>query len=84
MKLTHEMIQKARGSKSAEELLQIAKEYNIELTDDEAATYFKQMHSAELDDDLLDGVAGGWIVGGSGEENATEVLRKKSSRSQCE
>ena len=56
-----EIIEKARGSKSAEELLQIAKENNIELTADEAAVYFAQLspNSGEIDDDELDNVAGG-------------------------
>ena len=58
---TPEMIEKAKAAKSAEELLEIAKANGIELTADEAATYFAQLNpqSGELDDDALDGVAGG-------------------------
>ena len=56
-----EMIQKAKAAKSAEELLELAKASNVEMTADEAATYFAQLNpkSGELDDDDLDAVAGG-------------------------
>ena len=59
--LTPEMIEKAKAVKSAEELLALAKENNVEMTADEAATYFAQLNpkSGELDDDDLDAVAGG-------------------------
>ena len=65
--LTPEMIEKAKAAKSAEELLEVAKAGGIEMTADEAATYFAQLNpqSGELDDDALDGVAGG--CGGSSE-----------------
>ena len=59
--LKPEMIEKAKEAKSAEELLELAKENNVEMTADEAATYFAQLipKSGELDDDDLDAVAGG-------------------------
>ena len=55
------MIEKAKAAKSAEELLEIAKANNVEMTADEAATYFAQLNpkSGELDDDELDAVSGG-------------------------
>ena len=55
------MIEKAKVAKSAEELLALAKENNVEMTADEAATYFAQLNpkSGELSDDDLDNVAGG-------------------------
>ena len=64
--LTPEMIEKAKAAKSAEELLVLAKENGVEMTADEAATYFAQMNpkSGELDDDDLDAVAGGACGGG--------------------
>ena len=64
---TPEMIEKAKAAKSAEELLEVAKAGGVEMTVDEAKTYFAQLtpKSGELDDDALDGVAGG--CGGSGE-----------------
>ena len=56
-----EMIEKAKAAKSAEELLELAKANNVEMTADEAATYFAQLNpkSGELGDDELDEVAGG-------------------------
>ena len=56
-----EMIEKAKVAKSAEELLDLAKENNVEMTADEAATCFAQLgpKSGELNDDDLDNVAGG-------------------------
>ena len=59
--LTPEMIEKAKTAKTYEELLEIAKANKLEITADEAATYFAQLNpqSGELDDDALDGVAGG-------------------------
>ena len=61
MKLTQEIIEKAKAAGSAEELLAIAKENGIDITADEAKTYFAQLNpkSGELDDDDLDNVAGG-------------------------
>ena len=58
---TPEMIEKAKAAKSAEELLELAKANNVEMTADEAATYFAQLNpkSGELSDDDLDNVAGG-------------------------
>ena len=59
--LTPEMIEKAKVAKSAEELLALAKENNVEMTADEAATCFAQLNpkSGELNDDDLDLVSGG-------------------------
>ena len=61
------MIEKAKVAKSVEELLEIAKANNIEMTADEAKTYFAQLNpkSGELDDDDLDAVAGGGCVSNS-------------------
>jgi len=56
-----EMIEKAKAAKSASELLALAKENNIELSEEEAKSYFLQLNpkSGELSDDELDAVAGG-------------------------
>ena len=62
MKLTQETIEKAKTAGSAEELLSIAKENGIDMTADEAKTYFEQLNANSLDDDLLDGVSGGWLI----------------------
>ena len=59
--LTPEMIEKAKAAKSAEELLELAKANGFDMSADEAKTCFAQLNpkSGELDDDALDGVAGG-------------------------
>ena len=55
-----ELLKKAKEAKSAEELLAIAKENGMELSEEEAAAYFAQLNkSGELSDDELDAVAGG-------------------------
>ena len=59
-----EMIEKEKAAKSAEELLALAKENGVEMTVDEAKTYFAQLtpQSGELNDDDLDLVSGGGEV----------------------
>ncbi len=58
--MTNEMMQKAKECKSAEELLAIAKENNIEMTAEEAAEAFQTIHAeGELSDEELDGASGG-------------------------
>jgi hypothetical protein len=59
--LTPEMIEKAKTVKSEDELLELAKASNVEMTADEAATYFAQLNpkSGEISDDDLDNVSGG-------------------------
>lgn len=56
-----EVIEKAKAAKSAEELLELAKASNVEMTADEATTYFAQLNpkSSELSDNELDNVSGG-------------------------
>lgn len=58
---TPEMIEKAKAAKSAEELLELAKDNGVGMTVEEATAYFSQLNpkSGELDDDDLDNVAGG-------------------------
>ena len=57
-----EMIQKAKGAKSAKELFALAKAEGIDITEDEARKYFEQINLPDLDDELLDMVSGGAIV----------------------
>ena len=58
--MDEQLIEKARAAKSAEELMAIAKENGMELTEEKAAEYFAQLNkSGELSDDELDSVAGG-------------------------
>ena len=59
MKLSHEIVEKIKSANSADEVLLIAEECNVEITPEEANKYFHQLHSGELDDDLLDNVSGG-------------------------
>ena len=55
-----ELIEKARSTKSVEELLHLAKANNYPLDDEEAKRIFAEFHkSGELSDDELDAVAGG-------------------------
>jgi hypothetical protein len=62
--LTPELIAKAKTAKSAEELLALAKDNNVELTEEEAKTYFEQLNAnGAVSDDELDGVAGGSFLG---------------------
>ena len=63
-KMTPEMIQKARDVKNAQELLELAKANGIELTAEEAASYFEQMNSksVSLDDEVLEGVSAGALA----------------------
>ena len=43
--ITTELIAKAKAAKSAEELLELAKENGVELTAEEAKTCFEQLHT---------------------------------------
>ena len=58
---TTEIIQKAKGAKSAKELFELAKTEGIDITEDEARKYFEQINLPDLDDELLDMVSGGAI-----------------------
>ncbi len=61
MNLNDGMLEKAKNAKSAEELFKLAKENGIELTNEEAKTYFAKLNAkeGELADDELGNVAGG-------------------------
>ena len=80
MKLTQEMMEKARAAKTAEELLEIAKANGVEMTEDEAKTYFAQLNpkSGELDEDLLVNVSGGWLIMAESAKN-----EEKEQKSGC-
>lgn len=59
-KFTTELIEKARQANSIAELLSLAKENGIALSEDEAEAYFAQLHqSGELSDEELNNVSGG-------------------------
>ena len=60
MKISKELLEKAKTAKKAEEQIEMAKEENIELTVEQAAKAFAELHKAgELSDEELDNVSGG-------------------------
>ena len=61
MEMNNELIAKAKHAKNPEELLALAKENGVELTEESAKAYFNQLNpkTGELADDELDHVAGG-------------------------
>ena len=66
MNISKELLEKAKQAKTAEELLEMAKAENIELSAEEAAKAFAELNKAgELSDEELDNVSGGC---GSGDE----------------
>ena len=68
-----ELIAKAKEAKSPEELMALAKENGIELTEEAASTYFNQLNPkmGELADDELDNVAGGGCYSSGGRLKTT-------------
>ena len=77
MKLTKELMKKAKAAESAEELLELAKAEGVDATVEEAEKAFAELHTAgELADEELDNVSGGWCakpVYTSGVESPEEV-----------
>ena len=68
--ITPELIAKAKAAKTAEELLEIAKANNVELTEEQAQTYFAQLSAkGTVADDELDAVAGGGCITFSAKDN---------------
>ena len=75
MKISKELLEKAKTAKSAEELLEMAKTEKIELTAEEAAKAFAELNkTGELSDEELDNVAGG----GCGDSNKSGDTPKYS------
>ena len=58
-KLTIEMIKKAKECKTPEELVELAKNAGLELTEAEAESYLAELEDFELDSKALDKIAGG-------------------------
>ena len=58
--MNKELLEKARQAKSPEELLALAKENNIEISEEHAKALFERLNGSEkLADEELDNVAGG-------------------------
>ena len=77
---TPEVIAKAKATRSAEELLEIAKANGVELTAEEAKTYFEQLKAnSAVSDDELDTVAGGSDGGCGSDEDADENSTENST-----
>ena len=73
--LTSEQIREAKAAKSAEELLELAKANNIDMTEEAAKTYFEQLNAnGAVCDEELDAI----VVGGCGDsdEDSTETKEK--------
>ena len=72
-KLTKEMLEMALKCKTPEELIALAKTEGMEITKDEAEAYLTDMDNVELDNAVLDKVAGGsrvcYAVDGCGFKN---------------
>ena len=78
MKLSHEIVEKIKSAGSPDEVFAIAKECNVEMTPDEAKSYFEQINSHELDEDLLVNVSGGWLIMAESAKN-----EEKEQKSGC-
>ena len=77
MRFTNEIIEKVKTAKSAEELLEMAKAENIELSAEQAAKAFAELNKAgELSDEELDNAAGG----GCGDTPDRSYVRRKACR----
>ena len=64
--ITPELVERAKAAKSAEELFELARASGLDITEEMAKSYFRQLNrNGELDDDDLDAVAGGFYCFGS-------------------
>lgn len=61
MELNKELLEKAKTAKTPEELMALAKENGVDLTEEAANTYFERLNPkmGGLSDDELNNVAGG-------------------------
>ena len=73
MELSAELMAKAKAAATPEELLALAKENDIELTEEGARLCFDHLHpkTGELSDDELDNVAGGGCYSSGGRLKTT-------------
>ena len=81
---TSELITKAKTAANAEELFEIAKANNVELTEEEAKAYFEQLGAGgTVSDDDLNDVAGGSSCPGDEEAEEEEEEFVSFSCPQC-
>ena len=68
-----DLLEKAKQAKNPEELMSIAKENGIEMTEESAKAYFEQLNpkTGEVSDDELNNVAGGGCHTKDGREIVT-------------
>ena len=67
-----ELIAKSKTAKSAEELFELTKANNVELTEDEAKTYFAQLNAnGAVADDELEDATGGFNCGSENDSETT-------------
>ena len=68
MELNNEILAKAKAAKTPEELIEIASENDVEMTEESAKAYVDLLHpkTGEVSDDELDNVAGGACYRGDG------------------
>ena len=68
MELNNEILAKAKAAKTPEELIEIARVNDVEMTEEGAKAYFDLLHpkTGEISDDELDEVAGGACYRGDG------------------
>jgi len=73
MEISQELIAKAKKAKSAEEIMKLAKDNGIEISEETAKMYFEQIcpKTGELSDEELDNVAGGACYSNDGRLWAT-------------
>ncbi len=80
----NELLEKARAAKSPEEIIALAKENDVLLSEEEANAYFEQMNkTGELSDDELDSVAGGGCHSGDGRLVVTSLYSCKDFSCVC-
>ncbi|MGN0619861.1 MAG: Nif11-like leader peptide family RiPP precursor [Ruminiclostridium sp.] len=80
MNISKELLEKAKTAKSAEELLEMAKAENIDITEEEAAKAFAELNkTGELSDEELDNVSGGGCGGIAPKFNINDRVSHKGS-----
>ena len=60
---TKENLAKVMECKTPEELIELAKEEGIEVTKEQAEAYLAELENVELDDEMLEKIAGGDCYG---------------------